>query len=252
MLSCWPSTTGFSVKLPQAQWGEKRPQVITLPGTLHQTHDDAPRFSHAFPQPQEGPLATRVAPCSPTHLLLSLQQTDTCSLKHWPGLPGVGTAAWWEGKVSTGSFAGSVSDPPSFASLQFLGKLFLLSGPHPLPGPIHGPSGPSPPFPGPLPPLHRLVLDAPFFSPGFRAPTIPLAGHSPSPLPGPAFIPSPILPPHLGLSPCTGGEARHPIPVLTSPKRRPVCPSSLTDVVVGLSRQKLEAKGEGCETLNLL
>lgn len=63
------------------------------------------------------------------------------------------------------------------------------------------------------------------------------------PLPGLALIPSP---------PSTGGTARCPLLSPPPSQRRPVHPSSLTDVVVGLSRQELEAKGKGCEALNLL
>lgn len=55
-----------------------------------------PDSPHRFPRSSDPTPTRRVAPRTPTHLLLSWQQTDTWSLKHLPELSGVGTAGWWE------------------------------------------------------------------------------------------------------------------------------------------------------------
>ena len=72
-------------RLPQAKGEEEAPQSLMLP-------DSSPCSPHS-----QGPNTSQKG-CSPapTHSLSSLQQIETWSLKHWPGLPGVGTAGWWE------------------------------------------------------------------------------------------------------------------------------------------------------------
>ena len=109
--------------------------------------------------------------------------------------------------------------PASLLSSSLESFSFFL-GPRHGPGPIHGPSSPpSPPFPGPLPPpLRKLALDAPFFSPGLRAPTIPLSDHSPPPSQLWPSFPGPSFPLTSGSLP--GLVAKPATPFLSSPPPR--------------------------------
>lgn len=128
--------------------GEKKPQLTAPPEPLE---SDAPRFSHPSPIPK-GPREPEELRSVSTHLLLSLQQTDTWSLKHRPALPGVGTAGIGRETLARAALQIQFQTCPASLRPSSLESFFPL-GRMRMPGPRHGPPhalGPVPSSPNSL------------------------------------------------------------------------------------------------------
>lgn len=96
-----------------------------------------PDSLHASPIPKGPREPEALLPVS-THLLLSLQQTDTWSLKHWPALPGVGTAGIGRETLAQTALQILFRTCPASLWPGSLESVFLL-GRIQMPGPMHGP-----------------------------------------------------------------------------------------------------------------
>lgn len=188
----WPSTQGWSGSSQKDTGGAEAiakgpswtPQGLML------------RVSPRGLPHSKGPTpARRSSPRTPSHLLLSLQQTDTWSLKHLPELPGAGTAGLGGGverkkSAPAGFLAADPSDSSSLlpwkASPSFRATPWCQASAGP-------PSWPLAPlaFSSSL----HTPLDGPYSGLHLGPPTFP---------------PRPLLSPHLRFSTWTCGRGRTP------------------------------------------
>jgi hypothetical protein len=208
-------------------------------------HLDSP---HSFPGPQT--LQKGSSPSQLPYALTALLAADghlepqalTRTLWSWH--------RWWEigrKKLSRESPLALVYFTPSQLLLSPVpGKLFFPLAPHTGASPIRAsPNLPCPPSQQLLPssPCDELTLAVPILSLGL-SPAPGLRDHNSLP-----HSASPLPLPQASL---TSGKDRKPHSSPHLPQEVCSVAWSLTDVVVSLSRQELEAQGEGCKALNLL
>lgn len=106
----WPSAQGWSGSSQKDMGGAE----ATAKGPSWTPQGLMLRVSPRGLPHSKGPTsARRAAPRTPSHLLLSLQQTDTWSLKHLPELSGAGTAGWWGVGRKESAQAGFLTADPS-------------------------------------------------------------------------------------------------------------------------------------------
>ncbi|ELK02799.1 hypothetical protein PAL_GLEAN10005428 [Pteropus alecto] len=138
MSFCGLGTQGCSGSFHRLNQGEE-----ASPEPLNLMLLDSP---HTSPIPK-GPCEPEELPPMSPHLLLSLQQTDTWSLKHWPALPGMGTAGIGRETLAQATLQILFQTCPASLRPSSLESCFLLGWIR-MPGPMHGPAHALVPVPG--------------------------------------------------------------------------------------------------------